>query len=143
MSLINRIHAVASSIAIYLRDSIIPKLVPAGGFTGQVLTKASALDHSLTWANPGGIATLDITRVEIDFGSSSQVIIQNFTISGVTAGQKIVAALSLDMPVGIAEDELEMDPICLGAHAPSADTVRVIAMAQHPVSGKRAVNILK
>lgn len=58
--LVNGVNALATRIANYLRDTILPRLVPAGGSTGQVLAKASATNHHLAWADAaagGGAAT--------------------------------------------------------------------------------------
>lgn len=54
MTLQDRIEALATRIANHFRDAIVPKLVPAGGATGQVLAKSSAADHALGWQSPGG-----------------------------------------------------------------------------------------
>lgn len=91
----------------------------------------------------GGGAT--ITRVEVDFGSSGRVSSKTFdvTVPGVTSGQMIVASASLDMPAGVAEDELEMDPISVAAHGVAADTVRLIVSSHSTLRGKRAINVLR
>lgn len=64
-------------------------------------------------------------------------------VPGVTAGQAVVATLSLDMPAGIAPDELEMDPLTVAAHAVGAGVVRVLVTSADPITGKRAINIMR
>lgn len=92
----------------------------------------------------GGGGGFTLSRHEIDFGSTPRGgAFFDITISGVTAGQAVLATVSLDMPSGVAADELEMDPLCLAAHAIAADTVRVLAAANAPISGLRAINILR
>lgn len=55
MTLAARVGALATAIANYLRDSIVPRLVPGSGGAGQVLAKASATDYDLAWSDvPGG-----------------------------------------------------------------------------------------
>ena len=44
-----RISQLATRIANYLRDSIIPRLLPPGGVAGQYLTKSSATDYAVGW----------------------------------------------------------------------------------------------
>ena len=47
-----RISLLATAIANYLRDSILPRLVKSGGATGQFLAKNSGTDFDLTWLTP-------------------------------------------------------------------------------------------
>lgn len=49
MSLVSQVSALATSVANYLRDSVLPRLVPAGGTSGQVLAKSSATDFAVSW----------------------------------------------------------------------------------------------
>lgn len=51
MTLISRINEFAAAV----RDkfnTIAPRLLPPGGTTGQVLTKATAADNDVTWQTP-------------------------------------------------------------------------------------------
>lgn len=53
MSLVSEI----SDLAVAIRTKInlmVPRLIPAGGTTGQVLTKNSATDYDASWAAGGG-----------------------------------------------------------------------------------------
>lgn len=52
MSLASNVGLLATRVANYLRDSVTPRLIPAGGSTGQVLTKSSAADYASGWATP-------------------------------------------------------------------------------------------
>ena len=54
MSLASRVSDLAAAIGNYLRDSVLPRLLPAGGTTGQALVKSSASAYAVTWATPSG-----------------------------------------------------------------------------------------
>lgn len=46
-----RISALATSVGNYIRDNVLPRLLPAGGTTGQILAKSSATNYSVGWVN--------------------------------------------------------------------------------------------
>ena len=50
MSLVTKVDELAAAIRVKI-NQIMPRLVPPAGATGFALTKASAADHSLTWAD--------------------------------------------------------------------------------------------
>lgn len=108
-----------------------PSVLPAG--------------DTLSGASGGAAGGATTTRVEVDFGTAPGVHAKSFsvTVAGVSAGQAVVAAPSLDMPAGVAADELEMDPISAAAHATAADTVLLIVGAASRLTGKRAINIIR
>lgn len=54
MSLVSRVSDLAASVGNYLRDSVLPRLLPAGGVTGQALVKASNSEHDVEWATLSG-----------------------------------------------------------------------------------------
>ena len=45
-----RISLLATRIANYIRDSVLPRLLPSGGLTGQSLVKSSSSDYSIVWS---------------------------------------------------------------------------------------------
>lgn len=49
MDLSARISLLTTRIANYLRDSVIPRLLPSGGSSGQVLSKSSGSDYAVEW----------------------------------------------------------------------------------------------
>ena len=49
MDLSARISLLTTRIANYLRDSVIPRLLPSGGSSGQVLSKSSDTDYAFSW----------------------------------------------------------------------------------------------
>jgi hypothetical protein len=114
--------------------------MPIPALSDIVRGGVSAFDAGSGGGGGGGT----ISRHEIDFGAAPvSAVTVDLTIAGVTSGQRVVAALSLDMPAGVELDELEMDPIVLAAHAIATDTVRVLAVSHAPVSGKRAINLMR
>lgn len=59
-----RLDGLATGIGNYIRDSVLPRLEPAGGTTGQVLTKLSNTNYDTGWQTPStggaGAATLHL-----------------------------------------------------------------------------------
>lgn len=72
-TLVERINNLSSYIANYIRDWVLPRLVPPGGATGQVLGKASAADNDLTWLTAGGVASIPVGSL-----SSSDIAKKSF-----------------------------------------------------------------
>ena len=59
MSLVEQINALATAVGHKLRDSVFPRLLPAGGTSGQVLAKTGVGDFQAVWSvPPGGIVPL-------------------------------------------------------------------------------------
>lgn len=52
MSLAAQITLLATRIGNTLRDTVMPRVQPAGGTTGQVLTKTSAVNYASAWQTP-------------------------------------------------------------------------------------------
>lgn len=52
MSVQSRVEALATRVANYLRDSVVPRMLPGGGTQGQVLAKTSGADHAVGWSTP-------------------------------------------------------------------------------------------
>ncbi len=52
MSLAAQITLLATRIGNTLRDTVMPRVQPAGGTTGQVLTKTSAVNYTSAWQTP-------------------------------------------------------------------------------------------
>lgn len=121
-------------------------LAPSGGTTGQVLKKNSNTDYDYSWsadATGGGGGSVTPVQVTVDFGS---VPVQSKTfdvaVTGATVGQKVVASASLDMPAGVSEDEIEMDPIFCAARVLSTNTVRLVVASLFQITGQRNVNLV-
>lgn len=47
-----RVGLLATRIANYIRDSVLPRLIPSGGATGTVLGKSSATNYAVSWITP-------------------------------------------------------------------------------------------
>ena len=58
MTLVSRIGELAAAVRDKL-NTMTPRLMPAGGTTGQVLTKDTATDYDVSWQTPaaGGGST--------------------------------------------------------------------------------------
>lgn len=54
MTLIERIADLATAVGHQIRDAVLPRLLPAGGTTGQVLAKTGAADYAAGWSSAGG-----------------------------------------------------------------------------------------
>jgi hypothetical protein len=90
---------------------------------------------------PGASGTT-ISTVEIDFGTLpvySKTFDLNVTCS---LNQPVIVSVSLNMPVGVDLDELEMDSIELAAHCTATNNLKVIATSRSPVTGKRNINYI-
>ena len=116
-----------------------------GGVGTTFYTKESGVGstgwvaRSTAYIFTGG--TVAIAEVTIDFGSTGrQSIKQAVTVSGVTVGQKVLAAPSLNMPSGLSADELEMDMIAVAGAVTATDTVTLIASSVNGiVTGRRTI----
>lgn len=137
MSLQSQINALATRIANFLRDDVLPRLLPSGGTTGQVATRTAS---GYAWQTPA-TGSVSVQTVEINFTDPARS--KTFDVAAVcTAGQKVMASPSLDMPAGVSADELEMDPITVAAHAVATNVVRITASSASLVFGKRNINLV-
>lgn len=82
--LIDRINLLATGIANYLRDSIVPRLLPTGGATGTVLGKSSATNYAVSWITPSAGAG----------GSAGQI---QYNSSGVLTGSTNITVDNNDL----------------------------------------------
>lgn len=107
---------------------------------GDVLVKDSATTPGqLKFAAPAA-ASVSITEVEIDFGSTP-VYNKKFTVTaaGVTPSSKIMVTPSGDVPTGLTDDEWEWDVIGLAAKPGSGSFTLHACAIPGPVSGKRKI----
>jgi hypothetical protein len=90
------------------------------------------------------IAGGSITEVTVDFATASPGQFFDVSVPGVTVGQKVMASPSIAMPAGVAEDELEMDPIFAFAAVNTADVVRLFvgAVGKGQIFGPRNINLM-
>ena len=104
-----RISLLATRIANYLRDSVIPRLLPSGGVSGQVLSKSSGTDYAVDWVTN---KTVQYSCMLGNAGIRANVPI-TFTItdSDVVATSKIEAWYSpiRDVADKEYEDDAEFD----------------------------------
>ena len=70
-----RVSLLATRIANYLRDSVIPRLLPSGGKSGQVLSKSSGTDYAVSWV------THKTVQYSIQIGASGVRLIKPLVIT--------------------------------------------------------------
>ena len=86
-----------------------------GGANSTLYRKESGAGNTgwVAVSNAAGGGANDLT---VTYAEPSQGRFFDVALSGATVGQKVLSAPSLTMPAGVAEDELEMDPlVCHGA----------------------------
>jgi hypothetical protein len=146
MSLVSQVTALAAAV----RDKInamMPRLVPPGGTTGQVLGKTAATDFATSWQTvSGGGGSATVMEVAVDFGAGPKAnSFFNIPLAGATVGQKVLAIPSLKPGPGLDEDELEVEPIFAVARVVTPDFVRLLVGPQSPhgrLSGQRFINVI-
>ena len=102
-----------------------------------------AMDFIIEVAGDAGLnGSATAQTVELNFGTTP-VRQKTFIVAapGVAVGQKILAAWTLDMPAGVAEDEFEFDIPRLAAKVHAAGQVKVIVVSDCHIAGKRNVNL--
>ncbi|WOP14658.1 hypothetical protein [Ottowia sp. SB7-C50] len=70
MSLASRINDGFAAVRNKL-NLMVPRLLPAGGSAGQVLTKSSAADYAAGWATPASGSGGTSTSRNVDGGSAT------------------------------------------------------------------------
>ena len=75
MDLSARISLLTTRIANYLRDSVIPRLLPSGGSSGQVLSKSSGTDYAVSWV------THKTVQYSIQIGASGVRLIKPLIVT--------------------------------------------------------------
>lgn len=96
------------------------RFVPGGGTTGQILTKASAANHALAWADPPGAAGGSYVTGTVPAGSGTVTITHNLGTRDVVVMVRETATYQY---VPVAND------------APTSNTVRLVFTVA-PTSGQ-------
>lgn len=92
-TLVQRINDLASAIRIKI-NLMVPRLVPAGGAVGAVLTKNTADDFDLKWAQPVGGSGLTVESASVTINTVGyDSVTTNISEAGVTEISKINAWL--------------------------------------------------
>lgn len=94
-------------------------------------------------SSPGSSTT--IHEATIDFGTENSRLERTFDVSivGASVSDKVIAYPSLNMPAGIAEDELEMDMFTCAAKVTSSGIVKLTTVSLGgPVQGQRNINFI-
>lgn len=143
MSLAGQVDALATRVGTYLRDSVLPRLLPSGGVAGQVLAKSSDVPYAVSWVSSGA----SVYTVTVDFGtglSSYRVRTFNVSLAAATVvGGPVIATPALDTVAGVSADEFEVDPFVVAARVSSVGVVQLtVASLAGPLSRQRRINIL-
>ena len=104
-----RISLLATRVANYIRDSVLPRLLPSGGRAGEFLTKSSATDYAVGWVTN---KTVQYSCMLGNAGIRANApIVFTITDSSVVATSKIEAWYSpiKDVADKEYEDDAEFD----------------------------------
>ena len=104
-----RISLLATRVANYIRDSVLPRLLPSGGRAGEFLTKSSATDYAVGWVTN---KTVQYSCMLGNTGKRANApIVFTITDSDVVATSKIEAWYSpiKDVVDKEYEDDAEFD----------------------------------
>lgn len=85
-----RVGLLATRIANYIRDSVLPRLIPSGGETGTVLGKSSATNYAVSWITPsagagGSTGQIQYNASGVLTGASNVLVDNNDLVSAVNA----------------------------------------------------------
>lgn len=89
----------------------------------------------------GGGGSGLFASVLVDFTTPSSARFFEVTVTGATTGMRVVGSASLSTPAGVAEDELEMDPITVSGRVSATDTVRLLVSSSSVLFGQRLISL--
>jgi hypothetical protein len=113
------------------------------GTSGKILAEGSVsiaeiVDPLTALATP--------KQITVDFGAHPGHAQKVFDVAlaGAAPGQKVVAAVTSEMPAGVAEDELEMDPLVVTGRVLSAGNIRIAVTntMRTKIRGQRRINVI-
>jgi Protein of unknown function (DUF2793) len=109
--------------------------------SGKFRKRENGVTSNLDTTGSGGSVTTELTAV---FAAPSPSQFFDFALAGAAPGQKVVVTPSLDMPAGLSEDELEMEPLAVSGRVLSAGNIRlhVASLSGAPVLGSRNFNVI-
>lgn len=137
---VNATGALANPQNLALANSNLLGRGSAGVIAPITLGTGLAMTGTVLSAAGGGSVT--ITQLTVDFVTPSRAAFFDVTLTGAVVGQKVVAAPSLDMPSGVSEDEMEMDPIAVAGRVVATNTVRLLVSSSGVISGQRNINVM-
>lgn len=92
----------------------------------------------------GGGGGITVTTVTINFTENTSAKFFDVALVGATVGQKVLATVSLNMPAGVDEDELEMDPLVVAGYVTTVDQVRLLVSSSQEedlIFGQYNINV--
>jgi hypothetical protein len=128
-----RLDLIFTRIGNYLRDSVLPRLLPTGGTAGQVLAKTTANNYAVGWADPGASSGDGWTRIKLalDFALPNSAVFTNIS-DGTTT-------LTFTPP---ANADWELEGRIMIETATAANLPRVgVNIGAHAANGYGTVNI--
>lgn len=140
MTLASQVTALAATIRNKI-NTMMPRLLPAGGSTGQVLSKTNATDYETQWITPAagsGIASREVVVSFTTPGSSKTV---NVADAAALTTHRVTATLSAKAPPGGYTDQAELNPVIVQGRVTVDGNVRIIvSSAYHLVLGDYLIN---
>jgi hypothetical protein len=124
MALNTQINALATRVANYLRDSVLPRLLPSGGSTGQALVKTSGADFAVGWsatASSAPLLAVALTVSPVAYGYAEVVL----AAPGVTASHKVMASFSAALDEENDVEELADSQLTV-VGVPETDQIRFV-----------------
>lgn len=138
MTLQQRIEALATGIGNYLRDTILPRVLPAGGGAGLVLAKTGAGDYAVGWAAAGGATLSGQSTITIPNGAGQLEWTEQVAAAGVLAINTLLCHLAPGADAN--ENTADMiDLVTLSAVA-ALDTITFTITLSTPLSGPVLIN---
>jgi hypothetical protein len=132
-----KIHKVVSSLPVTLAADAIYAVRAGTGFDLYITDTLGNTAHQINSA-----AGASVRSAVVDFGTLglSEISVDVAAV-GASVGQKVVASASLEMPAGVAEDELEADMLVAAGRVKAANVVRLtVSSIRGPISGQRTIN---
>ncbi len=82
-------------------------------------------------------------EVVVDFTAPTASEFFDVALTGALVGQKVLATVSLKMPSGVDEDEIDCDPLTVSGYVTTADQVRlhVATVNGDLIYGQRTINV--
>lgn len=124
MALATQINTLATRIGNYLRDSVLPRVLPSGGTDGQALVKTSGTDYAVSWSSSATLLAAALSVSPVAYGYAEIVV----AAVGVKPGSKVVAVFS-----GSPDDENDIeewaDCALTVVGAPEVDQIRFVLVS--------------
>lgn len=133
-----RIENLATAVGNYLRDSVLPRLIPAGGGTGLVLAKTGAGDYAVGWAAAGGATLSGQSTITLPDGAGVLEWTEQVAAAGVLAANTLLCQLAAGADADQNTADM-IDLVTLGA-VTALNAITFTLTLSTPLSGPVLVN---